>query len=155
MMWWIKRHKSMIIAVAEKGRNDMTLAQAYEVKKLLDMRETLIKELRDIEECKSITGHINDGTNGLGFGWGNGTRMHKHLVNGVREDLKCIEEKIANFPIEEEVIDKFAEEIKLEFYREFDEIIPSIMADKIDQLKKKFVTDTNDGRKYTGSEDKQ
>ena len=41
-------------------------------------------------------------------------------------------------------VDRFAEEIKLEFYREFDEIIPSIMADKIDELKKK----------YTESEDK-
>ena len=35
-------------------------------------------------------------------------------------------------------VEKFAEEIKLEFYREFDEIIPSIMADKIDLLKKKY-----------------
>ena len=35
-------------------------------------------------------------------------------------------------------INEFAEEIKLEFYREFDEIIPSIMADKIDELKKKY-----------------
>ena len=32
-------------------------------------------------------------------------------------------------------VERFAEEIKLEFYREFDEIIPSIMADKIDELK--------------------
>ena len=36
-------------------------------------------------------------------------------------------------------VEKFAEEIKLEFYREFDEIIPSIMADKIDELKKKYM----------------
>lgn len=35
-------------------------------------------------------------------------------------------------------VEKFAEEIKLEFYREFDEIIPSIMADKIDDLVKKY-----------------
>ena len=35
-------------------------------------------------------------------------------------------------------VEKFAEEIKLEFYREFDEIIPSIMTDKIDELKKKY-----------------
>ena len=42
-------------------------------------------------------------------------------------------------------VEKFAEEIKLEFYREFDEIIPSIMADKIDEIKKK----------YTESEDKK
>ena len=35
-------------------------------------------------------------------------------------------------------VEKFAEEIKLEFYREFDELIPSIMADKIDEIKKKY-----------------
>ena len=33
-----------------------------------------------------------------------------------------------------EAIKEFAEAVKMEFYREFDEIIPSIMADKIDNL---------------------
>ena len=40
-----------------------------------------------------------------------------------------------------EVVREFAEEVKLEFYREFDEIIPSIMADKIDDLVKKYTED--------------
>ena len=31
---------------------------------------------------------------------------------------------------------EFAEDVKLEFYKEFDEIIPSIMADRIDELVK-------------------
>ena len=34
---------------------------------------------------------------------------------------------------------EFAEAVKLEFYREFDEIIPSIMADNIDNLVKEMV----------------
>lgn len=38
-----------------------------------------------------------------------------------------------------EAIRTFAEDIKLEFYQEFDEIIPSIMADKIDELVKKYI----------------
>ena len=38
-----------------------------------------------------------------------------------------------------EAIKEFAENIKLEFYKEFDEIIPSIMADKIDNLVKEMV----------------
>ena len=37
------------------------------------------------------------------------------------------------------VLTQFAYDIKLEFYREFDEIIPSIMADKIDELVKKYM----------------
>ena len=38
-----------------------------------------------------------------------------------------------------EAVKEFAEKIKLEFYYEFDEIIPSIMADKIDNLVKEMV----------------
>lgn len=41
--------------------------------------------------------------------------------------------------IRAEAIKEFAENIKLEFYKEFDEIIPSIMADKIDNLVKEMV----------------
>ena len=40
--------------------------------------------------------------------------------------------------IKSEAIKEFAENIKLEFYKEFDEIIPSIMADKIDNLVKEM-----------------
>lgn len=32
----------------------------------------------------------------------------------------------------------FAEEIKMAFYYEFDELIPSIMADKIDEIAEKY-----------------
>ena len=31
-------------------------------------------------------------------------------------------------------VKEFAEIVKLEFYRQFDELIPSIMADKIDEI---------------------
>lgn len=41
-----------------------------------------------------------------------------------------------------EVLPKFAERIKLEFYREFDELIPSIMADKIDECLKEEVSES-------------
>lgn len=38
-----------------------------------------------------------------------------------------------------EAIKEFAEAVKMEFYREFDEIIPSIMADRIDSLVKEMM----------------
>ena len=38
-----------------------------------------------------------------------------------------------------EGVKEFAERVKLEFYYEFDELIPSIMADKIDNLLKELV----------------
>ena len=38
-----------------------------------------------------------------------------------------------------EAIKEFAERVKLEFYYEFDELIPSVMADKIDNLVKEMV----------------
>lgn len=39
-------------------------------------------------------------------------------------------------------VKEFAEKVKMAFYYEFDEIIPSIMADKIDNLVKETVGDT-------------
>lgn len=39
----------------------------------------------------------------------------------------------------EEKLKKFAERVKMEFYYEFDEIIPSIMADKIDKIAKEII----------------
>ena len=38
-----------------------------------------------------------------------------------------------------EAVREFAEKIKMAFYYEFDELIPSIMADKIDHLVKEMV----------------
>ena len=37
-----------------------------------------------------------------------------------------------------EKIEKFAERVKMAFYYEFDELIPSIMADKIDEIVKEI-----------------
>lgn len=42
-----------------------------------------------------------------------------------------------------EKLREFAEEIKLAFYNEFDEIIPSIMSDKIDEILKRMVGESN------------
>lgn len=41
--------------------------------------------------------------------------------------------------INSEAINKFAERIKMEFYYEFDELIPSIMADKIDNISEEII----------------
>lgn len=37
-----------------------------------------------------------------------------------------------------QAVKEFAEKVKMEFFYEFDEIIPSIMSDKIDELIKEF-----------------
>lgn len=50
----------------------------------------------------------------------------------VTEKLKLSQSEIGD--IRAEAIKEFAELVKLEFYREFDELIPSIMADRIDTL---------------------
>lgn len=41
--------------------------------------------------------------------------------------------------LKSEAIKEFAEQVKMAFYYEFDELIPSIMADKIDNLVKEMV----------------
>lgn len=40
---------------------------------------------------------------------------------------------------QKETAEKFAERVKMAFYYEFDELIPSIMADKIDEICKELV----------------
>lgn len=64
----------------------------------------------------------------------------KSEVELLRNDIKFLQDRRFKelSEVRREAVEKFAEEIKLEFYREFDEIIPSIMADKIDELKKKY-----------------
>lgn len=42
-----------------------------------------------------------------------------------------------------EAVEKFAERVKMAFYYEFDELIPSIMADKIDEIAKEFTEEEN------------
>lgn len=44
------------------------------------------------------------------------------------------------FADRDEVIREFAEAVKMAFYYEFDEMIPSIMSDKIDELVKERTT---------------
>lgn len=41
-----------------------------------------------------------------------------------------------NAEVRKQAVIKFAERVKMAFYYEFDELIPSIMADKIDELVK-------------------
>ena len=50
-------------------------------------------------------------------------------------------EKLCGIKIKEtrkETAEKFAERVKMAFYYEFDELIPSIMADKIDEILKEI-----------------
>ena len=42
-----------------------------------------------------------------------------------------------------EAVKEFAERVKLEFYYEFEELIPSIMADKIDNILKEMIGDNS------------
>jgi chromosome segregation ATPase len=46
--------------------------------------------------------------------------------------------------VKADTVRKLAESIKLEFYKEFDEIIPSIMADRIDQIAKEMLEGENE-----------
>lgn len=57
----------------------------------------------------------------------------------IYETLQELEDKIENGTlIEAKKLNDFAERIKMEFYYEFDELIPSIMADKIDKILKEL-----------------
>ena len=54
-----------------------------------------------------------------------------------QSEIKTIDlESIVN--ARKETAEKFAERVKMAFYYEFDELIPSIMADKIDEIAKEI-----------------
>jgi hypothetical protein len=79
----------------------------------------------------------------------------------LRDDNKALKDRIAELERENKRLDKvvkynqeliengklvsseqlkqFAERIKMEFYYEFDELIPSIMSDKIDKILKEIL----------------
>lgn len=64
------------------------------------------------------------------------------------QEYIMIKERLSEFFIEDrrkneqrkkaQVVREFAERVKNAFYEEFDEIIPSVMADKIDELLKEY-----------------
>lgn len=59
------------------------------------------------------------------------TRKEK-FMNSFKTDIQIQKEK-------KELAEKLAERIKNEFYIQFDEIIPSIMADQIDKIVKEVL----------------
>lgn len=66
------------------------------------------------------------------------SRLHeKEIVEALKNErrYKSHDTKMVN----SETINRFAERIKMEFYYEFDELIPSIMADKIDSVSKEII----------------
>ncbi len=78
--------------------------------------------------------------------------VKKHIQNLILRDCdysdtesynkafkKALERLYDNGNIKSEAVKEFAEKVKMAFYYEFDELIPSIMADKIDNLVKEMV----------------
>ena len=72
----------------------ITLEKANEIRKLLNLRDYLISQLDDFKKCTSIDGHINDGTNGLGFKWEKEDRQIKYLIDGATKEISKIEQII-------------------------------------------------------------
>jgi hypothetical protein len=71
---------------------------------------------------------------------------NKWLDKGIRIAIKTVKRcPTANVAPIADTVSKMAERIKLEFYREFDEIIPSIMADRIDQIAKEMLEGKDNG----------
>ena len=66
------------------------------------------------------------------------------LISTVQDERS--EQEIAffvkhNAEVRKQAVKEFAERVKMAFYYEFDELIPSIMADKIDELAKEVCGD--------------
>lgn len=70
------------------------------------------------------------------------------LINRQKAEIERLKDKVLSQPktvpklikqIKAEAIKEFAENVKTEFYTQFDELIPSIMADRIDSLVEEMV----------------
>ena len=61
------------------------------------------------------------------------------LENKCDDCAGCTQWKCDCANIEMHAVKQFAERVKMEFYAQFDELIPSIMADKIDNILKEFL----------------
>lgn len=80
----------------------MTLEKAIEIKNLLNARDNLISEIRELQNCESITGHINDRVNGLGFRWEKDSLQVKWLLKGLKEEIRRVEEAISRIQIKDD-----------------------------------------------------
>ena len=89
----------------------------------MDKQKEIEKMAADLDKAKELAlGTVGSLNNGFG-GW----------------YAKCLVEK--GYGNVRAAVKKFAESIKMAFYHEFEELIPSIMADKIDELVKEVCGD--------------
>ena len=101
----------------------MEKANGYEVKNgklyyFSNMLDGCEIEFKDLQEICDMANHYNEEF------WGLDQRLA--FWQGKVEEVR------------KETAEKFAERVKMAFYYEFDELIPSIMADKIDEIVKEI-----------------
>lgn len=115
--------------------------------------------MTDNEIKKALEWHSNDETHCSGCPYEEHSVTHYCVDMVIQDALDLINRKDAEIErlrpygtqvevskkieseIKAEAIKEFAERVKMAFYYEFDEIIPSIMADNIDNLVKEMVGD--------------
>lgn len=68
-------------------------------------------------------------------------KQAKEQICRLQADKDTLIRNYAN--CQKELLKEFAERVKTAFYEEFDELIPSIMADKIDEIYKEMVGENN------------
>lgn len=89
----------------------------------MDKQKEIKKMAADLDKAKELAlGTVGSLNNGFG-GW-----YAKCLVEKGYGDLRA-------------AVKEFAESVKMAFYYEFDELIPSTMADKIDEMVKEVCGD--------------
>ena len=89
----------------------------------MNKKEEIERMAEDLDKAKELAlAYVGSLNNGFG-GW-----YAKCLVEKGYGDVRA-------------AVKEFAESVKMAFYYEFDELIPSIMADKIDELVKEVCGD--------------
>lgn len=92
----------------------------------------------EIERYKRVVGELTIGKDGE-----TAILLDTHKTEYIKKDLHKTFMNMARKQARTEAIKEFAEQVKMAFYYEFDELIPSIMADRIDNLVKEMVGENN------------
>ena len=93
----------------------------------MDKQKEIEKMAADLDKAKELAlGYVGSLNNGFG-GW-----YAKCLVEKGYGDLRV-------------ALNEFAERVKMAFYYEFNEVIPSVMADKIDSIVDEVYKDEKQG----------
>ena len=113
-------------------------------KEIIKALECCIKD--DCDNCPNSFGNCYSNLAGYALDLIKRQQAEIERLNGEKENLRCVIDDLCNNTeyAKSEAVKEFAQRVKNTFYYHFDELIPSIMADEIDNIIKEMVGEADD-----------